>query len=288
MRSVRTPSLGRASTTRGAGFTLIELLVIIAIIAVLVAILLPALGAARNAARTSVCLSNLRQIGIVWRLYFNDYKGSVPVGPLPEYETQSRFGWGGSHLYGVDGSGQPVIPEPYKKFLPAERVMNSYFGESDLLEGKPKFFKCPSDTGVQKIDFATKIVGPVPLGDWPKGTILDDMTIFGQVGTSYEPNSTLYSLEVNGGVIWQPRNERDVQVADSRFVLIGDVGTMTAGRSKQGQGDLSGWDVVITGWWHGFAKGNMGFIDGSARQEQLYWNNPRYSYSFDGIPFDKQ
>ncbi len=270
-----------------SAFTLIELLVVVAIIAVLMAILLPTLGAARNAARTSACLSNLRQLSIGWRLYFNDFKGNVPVGTDADYDKKSRFGWGGAHLYGQDGSGKPLIPPQYKAFLPAKRVMNSYFGESDLLEGKPKFFRCPSDTGVQKIDFATKIVGPVPLGDWPKGTILDDMSIFGQVGTSYEPNSSLYYVEVNGGQKWEPRNERNIQVVDSRFVLLGDVGTMTAGRSKQGEGN-SGWDSVITGWWHGFAKGNMAFLDGSARQEELFWNNPRYSYSFDGIPFGKK
>lgn len=57
------------------GFTLIELLVVISIIALLVAILLPALKAAREAARVSVCLSNLRQIGIGYHMYANDFDG---------------------------------------------------------------------------------------------------------------------------------------------------------------------------------------------------------------------
>jgi prepilin-type N-terminal cleavage/methylation domain-containing protein len=56
-----------------AGFTLIELLVVVAVIAVLVAILLPALISARDAAQRTVCSSNLRQIGMGFALYTDNY-----------------------------------------------------------------------------------------------------------------------------------------------------------------------------------------------------------------------
>ncbi len=53
-------------------FTLIELLIVVAIIALLLALLLPSLRQAREIAKTTTCLSNLRQIGIGCSLYVND------------------------------------------------------------------------------------------------------------------------------------------------------------------------------------------------------------------------
>jgi prepilin-type N-terminal cleavage/methylation domain-containing protein/prepilin-type processing-associated H-X9-DG protein len=76
------------------GFTLIELLVVIAIIAILAAILFPVFARAREKARQANCQSNLKQLGLSFEMYVQDYDEVYPMcamqrGPYAYYAYQT-------------------------------------------------------------------------------------------------------------------------------------------------------------------------------------------------------
>jgi prepilin-type N-terminal cleavage/methylation domain-containing protein/prepilin-type processing-associated H-X9-DG protein len=82
----------RSSRGSNGAFTLIELLVVIAVIGILAALLLPTLASSRERSWRAVCISNLRQAGLVILCYSQDHDGKIPYGPkAPPFTSPANF-----------------------------------------------------------------------------------------------------------------------------------------------------------------------------------------------------
>jgi len=114
---------------RKNAFTLIELLVVIAIIAILAAILFPVFAQAREKARATACLSNLKQIGLGYTQYEQDYDETVPCG----LTTWGRgVGWAGQIYPYIKSKQTFMCPDDTTKPLNGNDIV-SYATNANLV-----------------------------------------------------------------------------------------------------------------------------------------------------------
>ncbi len=100
-RATRRPVVSASVQERGrgalhirAGFTLVELIVVIVIIALLAAALLPVLSRAKTKSKSTVCKSNLHQLGLALRMYLDDSASEYPyVVRIPAANSRGISCW---------------------------------------------------------------------------------------------------------------------------------------------------------------------------------------------------
>lgn len=129
----------RGHKRRGvAGFTLVELLVVVGIIALLISILIPVLGRARDQANKTKCISNLRQVGIAFRMYAQANKDWCPWGSRADNPGNLDLPSDWIHYRGgINGQG-----------LASSSIAPYLGGKGPGLE---EILVCPSDRGRERI-----------------------------------------------------------------------------------------------------------------------------------------
>lgn len=131
------------------GFTLIELLVVVAIIALLISILLPSLSRAREQARATVCMANMRSMGLAFTMYAEQFNGVWPA-TVDSQANQNRW------------------PRPFHDSGIIDAELNQYDENGALIrEGGSSVFLCPTekaDRGIPNWNNTSYTVDRVEVG----------------------------------------------------------------------------------------------------------------------------
>jgi prepilin-type N-terminal cleavage/methylation domain-containing protein/prepilin-type processing-associated H-X9-DG protein len=143
-------------------FTLIEILMVIGLISLLAAMLFPVFSQARKSARSTTCVSNMRQLGVAISMYAGDYDDSYPNGTDDGRKLSCD---------------KEFYPEGIDKINPSKSIY-------DLLKlytsNNSQIWKCPQDLGIARGGPCYDMNGTVV-----ESTATENMSLFKGRGNSY-------------------------------------------------------------------------------------------------------
>lgn len=245
---------------RYRAFTLIELLVVIAVISLLAAILFPVFGRVRENARRSSCQSNLKQLGLAFAQYIQDYEGKTVAGFYTNVDANDMAinagrGWGTAMYPYIRGNQLFRCPSDSSKFNSALTQI-SYAYNTNLAHGPSSNFNNP---GLSIVATESQMNAPVR-------TIL-----FTEV-SNYSSDLT---SELQGNNMTPATNGLTTSLGWSGNTLKCATGAMGNRSAPASQGTAWGTCTVTDGWGGGVsAEGrhlggaNFAFVDGHVKWMQ--------------------
>lgn len=208
-----------------SGFTLIEILVVVAIIALLAAILFPVFARARENARRTSCASNLKQIGLAWMQYNQDYdERAMPA-------SNSAQEW--------VGQTNPTAP-PY--YLQGTSLLEPYM-KSDQVKQCPSAIADSAGTYVTAGDFFgygyNRVAFPIQSGATPLSTsiaAIEDPSRTAAFGDAGQPRRSAGGTLYKDGVVYLEHSSAGRARFAARHLETGNVlycdGHVKAERAK--------------------------------------------------------
>ena len=191
----RNPQPG-ITANRSAAFTLVELLVVIAVIAMLAAILFPVFASVRAKARETSCISNMRQHGLAFGMYVQDYDGYYPYGVDPADHDTPQI-WNGFPAFKAEIPSLPWV----------HTLLQPYVKNAEL-------FHCPSDFGIGIEDFTGLQLDCLPICYRKYGTSYLYRTELAvkQLSEAAFQEPTRINVYMDGSGIWHGAGPSDASI----------------------------------------------------------------------------